>query len=132
MLLVNEITKSPAFGSCFHLFEAGIEASDGVGCLTMLFRLFRILFRVVINEERKALKPRRLPELSGERGEGTLSLSAFIFNKLGSAVWDGAPNFPPHDLGDFDDIKILFFINTQNFWTYTCIHYVERYFYKRN
>jgi hypothetical protein len=36
--------------------------------------------------------------LSGERGEGTLSLSAFIFKVLGSAGWDSAPNFPPHDL----------------------------------
>jgi hypothetical protein len=36
--------------------------------------------------------------MSGERGEGTLLLSAFIFNVLGPAVWDGAPNFPPHGL----------------------------------
>jgi hypothetical protein len=35
---------------------------------------------------------------TGERGEGTLAVSAFIFNVLGSAVWDGAPNFPPHGL----------------------------------
>jgi mRNA interferase HigB len=26
-------------------------------------------------------------------------------------------------LGDFDDIKIAFFINTQNFWAYSCVHY---------
>ena len=42
----------------------------------------------------------------GERGEGTLQLSAFIFNKLGSGDRVGAPNFPPHDLGEFDTLKI--------------------------
>lgn len=36
--------------------------------------------------------------LSGEGGEGTLSLSAFIFKKLGSGDRTGAPNFPPNDL----------------------------------
>jgi hypothetical protein len=41
----------------------------------------------------------------GER-ERTLSLSAFIFKVLGSVSWDGAPNFPPHDLDDFDGINI--------------------------
>jgi hypothetical protein len=39
-----------------------------------------------------------IQNFSGERGEGTLSLSAFIFKVLDSAGWDGAPNFPPHDL----------------------------------
>jgi hypothetical protein len=39
--------------------------------------------------------------LSGEGGEGTLSLSVFIIKVLGSAVWVGAPNFPPHDLAMF-------------------------------
>jgi hypothetical protein len=34
--------------------------------------------------------------------KGTYRLSAFIFNALGSAGWDSAPNFPPHDLGDFE------------------------------
>jgi hypothetical protein len=32
-----------------------------------------------------------------------LGLSAFIFNMLGSAGWDGAPNFPPHDLVTIGD-----------------------------
>ncbi len=39
---------------------------------------------------------------SGERGEKTLWLSAFIFNVLGSGIWVGAPNFPPHDLVTID------------------------------
>jgi hypothetical protein len=39
--------------------------------------------------------------LSGERGEGTWGLSAFIFNVLDSPRWVGAPNFPPHDLVTF-------------------------------
>jgi hypothetical protein len=68
----------------------------------------------------------------GEGGKGTYGLSAFIFNALDSGNLLGAPNFPPHDLGDFDDIKILFVINTQNFWTYSFVYYIERYFYKRN
>jgi len=34
-------------------------------------------------------------------GVGALSLSAFIFNVLDSAGWEGAPNFPPHDLAMF-------------------------------
>jgi hypothetical protein len=34
----------------------------------------------------------------GEGGEGTLWLSAFIFNALGSGDRIEAPNFPPHDL----------------------------------
>jgi len=38
----------------------------------------------------------------GEGGEGTLSLSAVIFNVLDSVSWDGAPNFPPHSLATFD------------------------------
>jgi hypothetical protein len=25
---------------------------------------------------------------------------------LDSVVWDGAPNFPPHRLGEFDTLKI--------------------------
>jgi hypothetical protein len=42
----------------------------------------------------------------GEGGEGTLSLSAFIFKQLGSGDWVGAPIFPPHSLGDFDGMNI--------------------------
>jgi hypothetical protein len=38
----------------------------------------------------------------GEGGEGTLGLSRFNFNMLGAAGWDGAPNFPPHDLVTID------------------------------
>jgi hypothetical protein len=45
----------------------------------------------------------------GEGGEGTLSLSALIFNALGSGDGVGAPNFPPHDLGEFDRLKIAVF-----------------------
>jgi len=36
-----------------------------------------------------------------------LSLSAFILKVLASAGWDGAPNFLPHDLGDFDGRNIF-------------------------
>jgi hypothetical protein len=42
----------------------------------------------------------------GEGGERTLWLSAIIFNALGSTDWLGAPNFPPHDLGEFGGTKI--------------------------
>jgi hypothetical protein len=44
----------------------------------------------------------------GEWGEGTLGHSAFIFKVLDSAGWDGAPNFPPHGLGEFNELKIGF------------------------
>jgi len=43
---------------------------------------------------------------SGEGGEGTLTLSAFVFKMLGSGDEVRAPNFPPHDLGDFDLVNI--------------------------
>jgi hypothetical protein len=44
--------------------------------------------------------------IRGEGGERTLWLSAIIFNALGSTDWLGAPNFPPHDLGEFGGTKI--------------------------
>jgi hypothetical protein len=45
--------------------------------------------------------------LSGEGGERTWALSAFIFNVLDSTDRLGAPNFPPHGLGEFDGLKIV-------------------------
>jgi hypothetical protein len=47
--------------------------------------------------------------ISGEGGIRTLSLSAFIFKMLSSDDGAGAPNFPPHDLGEFDELKIVTF-----------------------
>jgi hypothetical protein len=44
--------------------------------------------------------------MCGKRGVGTLAVSAFIFEVLGSVSWVGAPNFPPHDLGEFDALKM--------------------------
>jgi hypothetical protein len=49
--------------------------------------------------------------LCGEAGEGTLWLSAFIFNALDSGDRLGAPNFPPHGLGEFDDLKVTTFLH---------------------
>ena len=46
-------------------------------------------------------------KLSGEGGERTWALSAFIFNVLGSSDGAGAPNFPPHDLGEFGQLKLI-------------------------
>jgi hypothetical protein len=43
-----------------------------------------------------------IPIICGERGERTLWLSAFIFKVFGSGDGVGAPNFPPHDLGEYD------------------------------
>jgi len=46
---------------------------------------------------------------SGERGIRTRRLLAFIFKMLGSGDMVGAPNFPPQDLGEFDELKIATF-----------------------
>ena len=43
---------------------------------------------------------------SAAREQGTLELSAFIFNALDSGDRVGAPNFPLHELGEFGRLKI--------------------------
>jgi hypothetical protein len=52
---------------------------------------------VLFSHEGYRGNPLSFASWSGERGEGTLCFSAFIFNVLGSVGRDGAPNFPPHD-----------------------------------